>query len=305
MRRPARQIGHPPTRVVLIGAARSGTKVMRDALARATGAGAVPYDIGYVWRAGDPTRADDVLDPLSLTPRSQRFIAGFVDRYARGEPAVVIEKTVGNTMRVPFVARALPDAVFVHLVRNGVDVAESTFRQWREPVDYRYLAQKVRHFPLRMLPGYGRRYAASLARRRLSSDGRVATWGPRYPGIDADLEGGDLLTVCARQWRESVERARRDLPLTGMTVAEVRYERLVADPAAELVRVSETCGLETTPESLAAAAAMIGPGRLGQGSRSLTDAELMRVDAEAGDLLAELGYDRPRRANGTPPGRST
>ncbi len=42
----------PPRRIVLIGAARSGTKILRDTLAAATGSGAVPFDIGFVWRIG-------------------------------------------------------------------------------------------------------------------------------------------------------------------------------------------------------------------------------------------------------------
>ena len=43
--------------IVLIGAARSGTKILRDALATALGVPQVPYDVGYVWRYGnEPSR---------------------------------------------------------------------------------------------------------------------------------------------------------------------------------------------------------------------------------------------------------
>jgi len=292
-----------PRHVVLIGAARSGTKLLRDALATATGAGAVPYDIGYVWRAGAGPHADDVLDPTELTPRMRDFIVGFVDKYAAGHPSAVVEKTVGNTLRVPYVVRVLPDAAFVHLIRDGVDVAESTFRQWREPADYRYLAQKVRHFPLRMAPTYGRRYVASLLRRSVAGDGRVTTWGPRYPGIENDLAQVDLLTVCARQWRESVERARRGFRDAAISVVEVRYEDLVAHPEAELGRVSEFCGLPASEASLSAAAAKIEPGRSGTGSRALEPTEMAQLDVEIGTLLVDLGYDRPVEDDETQGGR--
>lgn len=294
-----------PLRVVLIGAARSGTKVVRDALSHAAGAGAVPYDIGFVWRAGHQQHPDDVLDPAWLTPRAKKFVAGFVDGYAAGQPPAVIEKTVGNTLRVPYVAEVLPDAVFVHLIRDGVDVAESTLRQWREPADYRYLARKIRHFPLRLAPTYGRRYVQSLVRRRAADDRRVATWGARYPGIEDDLVAAELLTVCARQWRESVSRARQDLGASEVPTIEVRYERLIANPREELARMSEFCGLGTSLESLAGAAAKIEPGRGGQGRRALPAADLALLDVEIGDLLTELGYDRPTGANENPPTRRT
>jgi hypothetical protein len=286
-------------RVVLIGAARSGTKALRDAIAEATGAGRVPFDIGYVWRDGVPPSSDDVLDPTSLTPTTASAIRSFIDRYATGDPPAVIEKTVANAVRVPFVAAVLPDAHLVHLVRDGVDVAESTLRQWQAPTEFRYLLAKVRHFPLRLAPSYGRRYLLSLLRRRVRPDRRVASWGPRYPGMDGDLVERGLLVVCARQWRESVVRAQRDLAQTGRPVVEVRYEEFVADPRRILAGVAEACGLTTTPERLRAAGNRVRAGSTGEGRRALSPDEMAVVQAEIGDLLAELGYQCPSLEGGS------
>jgi hypothetical protein len=125
--------------IIIIGAARSGTKILRDVLAEASGMGCVPYDIGFVWRYGNQQVPHDVLDPATVTPRIQRFVRRYVDRYARSGGDVVIEKTVGNTLRVPFVHAVMPDAAFVHLVRDGMDVVESARRQWSAPPDREYL----------------------------------------------------------------------------------------------------------------------------------------------------------------------
>jgi len=280
--------------VVIIGAARSGTKILRDSLSVALGVPCLPYDVGYVWGYGNESREDDCLTATDLTPRSERLIRRFLGRYADVEGRL-IEKSVSNTLRVPFVAAVLPGATFVHLVRDGVDVAESSRRQWTAPPDYRYLVRKARHFPLRMVPTYGRRYAASLLRRRVADDGRVATWGPRYPGMITELAQTDLLTVCARQWRESVNRARRGLAETGVRAVEVRYETFVQDPAATLDRVADFCGLSTTPTSLAAASTAIRPDRTGHGRHTLTETELEDLDDEIGADLAVLDYERPRQ----------
>ena len=51
--------------IILIGAARSGTKFLRDVLASAVGVKSVPYDVNYIWRHGSPNYGHDVLD-LSL-----------------------------------------------------------------------------------------------------------------------------------------------------------------------------------------------------------------------------------------------
>lgn len=288
------KVADAPRRVVLIGAARSGTKILRDSLAAASGAGAVPYDIGYVWRCASPDHPDDALDPATLTPGRRRFIANFIDGYA-GSSGWVIEKTVGNALRVLYVAAVLPDAIYVHLVRDGIDVAESTRRQWQESTDYRYLLKKSRHFPLRMVPSYGRGYVSSRLRRHTGA-GRVATWGARYPGIDDDLRHEDLLTVCARQWQEAVVRASRDLAALGAlgaTVVDVRYEDLVRYPEQELERVTRLCGLPATEQSIRRAASAIQAGRAGEGGRALNSADRHLLDTEIGWLLANLGYPTP------------
>jgi hypothetical protein len=281
---------------VILGAARSGTKVLRDALATMTGAGRVPYDIGYVWRYGNENRPDDVLDPAAVVDQARRFIREFVDSYAAGNPPTVIEKTVGNCLRVPAVTAVLPHASFVHLVRDGVDVIESTRRQWTASTDLRYLLGKTRHFPLRLAPRYGAKYLRSLARRRIRGDRRLASWGPRYPGIDDDLRREDLLVVCARQWRESVARARADLRRLHRPVVEIRYERLVADPERELATLAKAVGLRSSPAGVRAAAAALTPTRQGAGHHALSVADRAVIEAEAGDLLDELGYPRTRMA---------
>lgn len=280
--------------IVIVGAARSGTKIVRDVLAEAANVGHVPYDVGFVWRYGNESVPHDVLDPATATPRIGSFIRSYLNRYVRADQTqelpFVIEKTVGNALRVPFVNRVLPDATFLHLVRDGVDVAESTKRQWLAPPDHRYLAQKVRHFPLRLAPTYGRKYAISQIRHYVMKDARVGSWGPRYPGIDDDVLSTDLLTVSARQWRWCVEAARNALGEGDMRTIELRYEDLVANPSSTLERILSELGIIPDEAAVGRAAARIEPGHAGQGARSLSEPELRLLEAEIGSTLTEFGY---------------
>lgn len=280
----------PLRSIILIGAARSGTKVLRGALSLATGIPAVPYDVTYVWRFGNDGVPHDRQLPPDIRPRTRRMVTRFLTRYADAQGRV-IEKTVGNTLRVGYVADLVPDAVFVHLVRDGVEVAESTRRQWLAPADLGYLKDKIRHFPPRLLASYGRRYVQWTIRRRFSPDDAVASWGPRYPAIDEDVAHEALLTVCARQWKHSVELARHDFREYGVMHVEVRYEDLVDEPAAELTRILQFAGLPTDPEAIERAAATLQSGH-GGGVDRLDQTELELLDSEIGDLLHELGYAR-------------
>jgi hypothetical protein len=290
-RRQGEVTGIDPRHVIVIGAARSGTKLLRDVLAEATGAGKVPYDIGYVWRYRNESRKDDVLDVGAMDEKVKHFIRGFVDGYASGQPLAVIEKTVGNALRVPAVAAVFPNARYVHLIRDGVDVIESMRRQWTAPTNARYLAAKVRHMPVGLMPRYGTKYVRSLMTRHARGDGRVGTWGSRYSGIDIDLREHDLLTVCARQWKYSVMQARADFQCHALAVAEVRYEALVEEPRSELRRLAKHVGLNISETGLEAASRNVVGGRQGTGRQALDTVELATVYRETSGLLDALGYE--------------
>lgn len=279
-----------PRPIVVIGAARSGTKIVRDALAVASGGGAVPYDVGFVWRHGNESSPHDMLRPEDVRPKTRRLVRAYLSKYARD--GIVIEKTVGNTLRVPFVTAILPNASFVYVERDGVDVAMSTRREWLADSDYRYLAKKLRHFPWRLLPTYGVKFVRAQTIGRDKATGHVATWGPRYPGIDGDLQDVGLLRVCARQWRTSVQAARSALA-DRPEVVRVNYQDLVNDAAGSLSRAIEDLGLPLDPQRLRDAAAMIDAGASRPARGSLTPEERTILSEEIGPLLEELGYEAP------------
>lgn len=242
--------------VIVIGAARSGTKIMRDTLAAAFDWGCVPYDIEYVWHAAVSTKHDG-FGPDELDRTAVLDIRRFIQKYGLGHRAVV-EKTVGNALRVPAVHAVFPDALFVHLVRDGVDVVESAARQWQTPTDYAYVARKLRHFPLSQVPTYGVDYVRRSLQRGRSD--RTPVWGPRYEGIGADADQDPIEVVCAKQWARCVSSAASGFAeVPGAQVVEVRYETFVAQPACVIEQVADAVDMTPTTEGLAAAIASIHP----------------------------------------------
>lgn len=278
--------------VIIIGAARSGTKVMRDSLAAAAGAGRVPYDISYVWRYGNESLPHDCLEPADATRKTEALVRSHLGKYANSD-GLVIEKTVGNSLRVGFVDAVLPDAKYVYLERDGVDVALSTRREWEAPTNWRYVAQKARHFPLRLVPSYGRKYLKSQTLDRQTNDGAVGTWGPRYPGIDKDLRDDGLLRVCARQWRWSVMTAPQVLAQLGKPVVRVGYAELIAAPEATLAHTLRELELPPDRARLTAAARMIDNKAPRSARAALTPDERLLLTDELGPTLKELGYEQP------------
>ena len=193
--------------VFLIGAARSGTKFLRDTLAASRDVAAVPYDINYVWRHGNENCPHDEIAPEDIDDKTARHIRTTVKRLAlkdrNDSPSIILEKTVSNTLRMETVRRIFPEAEFIVLERDGLDVTESAYRQWTAPNSRNYLLQKLRYFPVREW-----RYAIWFGRNLASRSDGPPIWGPRYEEIHRDLAELGTPQTCAQQWVSSVRSAR-------------------------------------------------------------------------------------------------
>lgn len=220
--------------VVILGAPRSGTKLLRDLLSQSSACTTIPYGVNHVWRRGLPATAPDRRAATDATTQYRREIrSALVDLAgARRRPhsGYLVEKTCANTLRVPFVNQVLPDAHLIHIVRDGRDAAVSAQEQWKRPPSPGYLLGKLRYVPLQHA-SFLLEYLRNLW-TGLWTDGHVQYWGPRYEGIEEDVRERPLLAVCARQWRACVTTCLDDLAQRpDDRVTSIRYEALVRNRA--------------------------------------------------------------------------
>lgn len=280
-----------PSTIILIGAARSGTKFLRDILASGTGAAAVPYDVNYVWRYGAAAAADDVLDPATLTDERKRFIQKSLRSLAKANDGdILIEKTVANTLRVPFVNAVFPNARYVHLVRDGREVTESAMRQWRAPPNWSALFQKIQDIPIQNISYVGW-FGWNLIKGLILGRKGGKVWGPRFPGIGAMAENASLARICARQWLESYTRsesALRNLTNAESCVFTIRYEDLVRDDTA-LSKLVDQLGLQHKDNIIATFHKKLKPSRP-EVWRNLPVSDQADIDQILTPTLRELGY---------------
>jgi len=281
--------------VIVIGAARSGTKLVRDLVAEHPSIDKVPYDINYVWRLGNEDIPHDELLVEKLTPYiRQRIIRHF--RPSKSQAPFLIEKTVSNCLRIPFVNAVFPDARFIHLVRDGCDVVESVYRQWQAPTDWRYAFQKAQTFPIWQAPGYAIDYAKkTISKLFFRNSHVVGTWGARYVGIDEDVANLELLEVCAIQWARSVEKAMQDLNnLPRERVLLIRYEEFVKSPRQYLKAIAQFLGVDSLPyEVKDHLAQKVSKDNIGKGFRNLSADDQALVLRHIESTLALLDYSQP------------
>lgn len=234
--------------IIIIGAARSGTKLVRDLIASHPEVEKIPFDINYVWRIGNENLSHDEIPPESITPKIMTRIRKYFKSCQHGKPFLV-EKTVSNCLRVEAVHKVFPEAKFIHLYRDGWDVIESAYRQWVAPPDWRYILSKTRKYPLFMAFGYASSYAAKTIRQVLGGNHTsISPWGPCYQGIHDDILAKPVLEVCAIQWARCVSRSVQALKVIPPTqVFHLRYEDFIHNPQGKLSEIAEYLGYDPKP----------------------------------------------------------
>jgi Sulfotransferase family len=266
--------------IVIIGAPRSGTNMLRDALTSFSGVATWPCDeINAIWRHNNTRFPSDELQPAQATPRVRRFVRRAFGRLARRTQAQwIVEKTCANSLRVDFLRAILPEAKFVFLVRDGRDSVASAMKCWRAGFDLGYTLRKARYVPLSDAPGLALRFIANRVHGLSSSDRSLRSWGPRFDGMQEMIRKRSLAEICAEQWRRCVTHSATSLAAGADRVCYVRYESFVRNPHSGLQQVADFAGIHVTGERLRSIASAISPRSVGKWRTELDADTLSRIE---------------------------
>lgn len=284
--------------VIIIGAPRSGTNILRDTLCKIPNFGTWSCDeINPIWRHGNISHPHDRFYSGMATKKVIRFLRhNFIQTWKRvGKPKFLVEKTCANSLRVPFIAKILPEARFIFIVRDGVDVVVSARKRWRGEMELNpllYYWGKIRHTPMLDLPLYGMKFIQARMSMMFGFSGHLSFWGPRYPGMDEDIRTLSLDEVCARQWVACVEEADRELRTLGPDrVCNVAYEDLALSPEAQIARIGKFLGLDLDGGTIAEACGPVTRNSVGVGRQSLREEDHdHRLFEIMTPTLAKFGY---------------
>ena len=239
--------------VFVVGSPRSGTSFTAGAI------GGLPafVDLGEVpmLKAAIPRLVERPEDEQAAEIRRllQRVRRLALVRRLRG-----VEQTPETAFVLPAALEAFPEAVAVHVVRDGRDVVCSLLeRGWLS------------------------------ARRSAEGDDARQSYGV-YPRFWVEPERREEFTEvsdarrCAWAWRRYVEAVRG--AGAGDRLLEVRYEDLAS--AADRLAGFLAANVTSTHRALDG----FRDSSIGRWRRELTPEQVADVEAEAGDLLRELGY---------------
>ena len=179
--------------------------------------------------------------------------------------------------------------IFIRM--DGLDAIGSATKRWKAGMDIPYLARKARFVPATDLPYYASSFVRSRIHRVLSSDKRLAFWGPKLDNMQELLKKHTLEEICALQWKRCVNEASGFFAHASRERwIEVGYEDFVRHPREELDRILDFLGLDIPGPARDEAVSGVSPHSLGKGRSALDEGTRNRLWPLIQDTITRFGY---------------
>lgn len=260
--RPLHVLGHlNDSPVFVVGSPRSGTTFTAKTIGAVQGF----VDLGEL---APLKRAipELVTHPSHEVVRTVRTVISRSQRLGQAADRRVIEQTPESTFVIDAIADAFPRARFVHLVRDGRDVASSLLGLGWLSASSSHSVDDVGH-----TFGHSTRFWVEDDRRH-------------------EFETSSEATRAAWVWRRYESEARTQLERFPDRTLEVRYDSLVSDPDTVARRLSSFLDAEDRAEQFVAGFARTVTTSSGRWKHDLDADQLRDILTESGGLLRALGY---------------
>ncbi|MFV8463419.1 sulfotransferase family protein [Vibrio campbellii] len=280
--------------IIIIGAPRSGTNMLRDMLAQLDGVETWPCDeINYIWRHGNTRHPSDAFTKEMASPYVKKFIREEFYKFNKASNSdFILEKTCANSLRVSFVDTIFPEAKYINIVRDGTDAVGSAKLRWTAKLDIPYILKKIKYVPKTDIPFYAIRYLGNRVAKFFSKEGKLSYWGPLLDAGVLSNANLSIFEVCAIQWKECVVKARQQLSfIDSDRVYTLRYEDFVASPQEEFLKLAEFIGKKPSLSVVESVVGNTSSKSVGKGRREIDFRQKDRINEIIGDELSRYGYE--------------
>ncbi len=280
--------------VIIVGAPRSGTNMLRDMLVKLDKVETWPCDeINYIWRHGNVNFPSDQFSREQATPKVKKYLVEQFDKFQETSKCdVVVEKTCASSLRVDFIEEIFPNAKYIFIVRDGIDAVGSAKLRWTAALDLSYILKKVKYVPLSDLPYYAGRFLFHRMFKLFTKEKRLGSWGPVLPNMQEIVANRNLLEVCGIQWQACVKKAKNDLSIIESSrVLFVKYEDFVLSPCKEFERLALFIDKKPSDIVIKEVTSKTSSNSIRKGRKALSQSEFENVLSIIELELSSFGYD--------------
>lgn len=281
------------TKVLIIGAPRSGTNMLRNILVENKSFATWPCDeINYIWRYGKAREPYDELKKEDLNKNIKKYIINAFDEIANKHNAdFVVEKTCANSLRIPYVNQIVPDAKYIFIRRNGFDAISSAFKKWQSSPNLRYIFKKAKFVPLKDIPLYSSKYLFNNLYKLISKEKRMGFWGPKFQNFEKILSKYSLIETVAFQWQECINKAYNDLRKDSrINFIEIDYDDFVMKPYKNLSQIYEFLGIYENDKEINKSIKLVKETSMGLGLRSLQTKQIELIKPIINKTMKSFNY---------------
>jgi len=278
--------------IIIIGAARSGTNMLRDILSQLPNHTTWDCDeINPIWRHGNINHPNDVFSEEMAHPNAIKYIRKQFSKIAKKDNVQnVIEKSCANSLRVPFINKILPDAKYIFIYRDGRDATASASLRWKAPFELGYTLKKMRYLPLTDIPYYGYKFGINRVKQSFSKDKKLAFWGLNLENMQAKIANRSLHEISALQWKEATEKASTDLKrINPEKVYKISYEKFVTNPSQELSKIVDFLGVKENIDTTSLTQ-NVSSKSIGKYKKQLSKEDLTKVEKIINQTLIDFDY---------------
>lgn len=220
--------------IIVVAAPRSGSTLLFETLAKSphvyTIGGESHYMIERIEKLNPENRnfesnrlTGEDADPKTIQTLRSGFLGRLHDRNgnsatAHNNPVRMLEKTPKNALRIPFMHKVFPNAIYIYLYREARNNISSMMDAWR--------SGKFATYP--DLPGWEGEYPWSLL--------LTPEW--------QKLNGKPVEEITAEQWIKTHNMMLDDLAqIPAERICAVSYESFIAEPLEQIKRLSQFAGV--------------------------------------------------------------
>ena len=274
--------------IIIIGAPRSGTNILRETLTTIKNVGTWACDeIPYIWLYGNKKHPTDLLTTEMVTPYIKKYISDqFVTISNKIKKDYIIEKTCANSLRVDFIDIIFPRAKYIYIIRNGLDVTYSIMQRWNSTFSLSYTLKKLKYVPKLDIPYYCIEFFKNRYFKKKEKN-RLKFWGPRFVK-EEEMSGLSLEEISAKQWVACVERSNESFrKINSKRVFRLTYEEFVTNPQKQIEKMSKFIGVSIDDKVKFPA---VNNASIGKGVKKLSSSQIELIKPIINKTMYDNNY---------------